>query len=77
MLPLPKYPQLIEKELQSTSQVDLPYDMGSHLEATNQPNMFSRAKWWRDLNRVMALVGFLVICAFVVLIVLGVKQKWE
>ncbi|KAJ4304425.1 hypothetical protein N0V88_002038 [Collariella sp. IMI 366227] len=37
---------------------------------------YESAKWWRNLNRVMSIIGLLIIGAIVALAVVGVKQGW-
>lgn len=37
---------------------------------------YESARWWRNLNRVMSLIGLLIIGAIVALAVVGVKQGW-
>lgn len=75
-LPLPPIHQLdMVERLQSTSHLDL------HLEASRQAHgiqeaRYNSAKWWRNLNRVMSIIGLLLIGAAIALIVVGVRQKW-
>lgn len=49
----------------------------SATDLVKENSIHSRANWWRDLNRVMAVVGLLVIGAFAVLVALGVRQQWS
>ncbi|KAK4157881.1 hypothetical protein C8A00DRAFT_11245 [Chaetomidium leptoderma] len=37
---------------------------------------YESARWWRNLNRVMSIVGLLIIGAVVALAVIGVRQGW-
>lgn len=37
---------------------------------------YRSARWWRNLNRVMSVVGVLVIGAIVALVVVGVREQW-
>jgi hypothetical protein len=37
---------------------------------------YQSAKWWRGLNRFMAVIGLLVIGAVVALAVIGVREGW-
>ncbi len=37
---------------------------------------YESARWWRNLNRVMSVVGLLIIGAVVALAVVGVQQGW-
>lgn len=76
-LPLPTNRGLVEKEFGSTSHIDLTEDDGaSPTQLAREIALYNRAKWWRDLNRAMAVIGLLIIGAFAVLIALGVQQRW-
>lgn len=37
---------------------------------------FESARWWRNLNRIMSVVGLLLIGAIVALAVIGVRSHW-
>ncbi|KAL2164514.1 hypothetical protein VTH06DRAFT_3730 [Thermothelomyces fergusii] len=37
---------------------------------------YQSARWWRNLNRVMSIIGLLIIGAVVALAVVGVRQGW-
>lgn len=37
---------------------------------------YYNTRWWRNLNRIMAVVGILIIAVIVVLVVIGIKQGW-
>ena len=37
---------------------------------------YNSARWWRNLNRGMSIVGLLVLGAIIALIVIGMKQQW-
>lgn len=37
---------------------------------------YQSARWWRNLNRYMSVVGLLILGAFVALIVVGTRQGW-
>jgi hypothetical protein len=37
---------------------------------------YESARWWRNLNRVMSVVGLLIIGAIIALVVVGVRQGW-
>lgn len=34
------------------------------------------ARWWRNLNRIMAVVGLLVIAAIIALVVVSLREGW-
>jgi len=37
---------------------------------------YQSAKWWRTLNRVMAVLGLLILGAVAALVVIGVREGW-
>jgi hypothetical protein len=74
-LPLPPHHDLTEKDFGSTSHIDLTEEGPSPAQLAKENGVHSRANWWRDLNRVMAVVGLLVMGAFAVLIAIGVRQQ--
>ena len=37
---------------------------------------YRRARWWRQLNRFMAVLGLLIIGAVAALVVIGLHQGW-
>lgn len=37
---------------------------------------FQNARWWRNLNRVMSVVGLLLLGTIIALIVVGTRQGW-
>ncbi|CAK7238750.1 MAG: hypothetical protein STHCBS139747_000168 [Sporothrix thermara] len=44
--------------------------------AQNDEKRYQSARWWRNLNRIMAVFGLLIIGAVVALVVVGVRQGW-
>ncbi|KAM3504599.1 hypothetical protein MY10362_003461 [Beauveria mimosiformis] len=77
-IPLPTNRHLEKKNLQSTSHIDLAEDdSASPSQLAKEIALYNRAKWWRDLNRAMAVIGLLILGAFAVLIALGVQQRWR
>jgi hypothetical protein len=66
----------MEERLQSSSHVDIRRRMVNTLDVIDE-RRYNSAKWWRNLNRVMSIVGLLVIGAIVALAVVGVKQRWS
>lgn len=76
-LPLQPKPQLEMVEgHHSTSHLDLRLEANHQMQGIVDARRYSRAQWWRNLNRAMAVVGIFVIGAVIALIVTGVKQKW-
>lgn len=71
-LPLPPNPKLEMAEVDySQSQ----HDFTRH-NALADEIRYQSAKWWRTLNRGMAVIGVLVVAAIITLVVLAVKQGW-
>jgi len=80
LLPLPKNPMLEMREQDNST---------SNLDGSNDgPNDYIRqfgpmdearyesARWWRGLNRLLSVVGVLIIAAVIILVVLSVKEGW-
>ncbi|POR33592.1 Uncharacterized protein TPAR_06223 [Tolypocladium paradoxum] len=76
-LPLPPRPQfeMVEGH-HSTSHLDLRLEANHLMQGAVDARRYSRAQWWRNLNRAMAVVGIFVVGAVIALIVTGVKQRW-
>ena len=77
LLPLPKMPKHeMSEQLQSTSNVDLRQQQDPQYIQVVDQMRYNSARWWRNLNRIMSVVGLLIIGAIVALAVLGVQRKW-
>jgi hypothetical protein len=64
------------EQLPSTSNVDLHAQMHpQYMQAIDQIR-YNSARWWRNLNRIMSVVGLLIIGAIIALAVLGVQQRF-
>ncbi|CAG9944541.1 unnamed protein product [Clonostachys rosea f. rosea IK726] len=78
-LPLPPKPvlEMTQQQHNSTSHLDFTHgnDSSQAIHSANETR-YNTARWWRNLNRVMAIVGLLVIGAVIALIIVGVKQQW-
>ena len=37
---------------------------------------YQNAIWWRNLNRVMSIIGLLIIGTIIILVVVGTQQGW-
>jgi hypothetical protein len=74
-LPLPPKPQLEMIDHHSTSNLDFRQDPSQVLQILNEMR-YNNARWWRNLNRIMAMVGVLIIGAVIALAVVGTKQRW-
>ncbi|KAK4163516.1 hypothetical protein QBC43DRAFT_212945 [Cladorrhinum sp. PSN259] len=71
VLPLPDLYKLEATEI----------SQGKKPESRFQPRLtdekrYDSARWWRNLNRIMSIVGLLIIGAVVALAVVGVRQGW-
>lgn len=73
-LPLPPCPQPEMSEQARTSLINV--EMELRRVAVVDELQYWSARWWRNLNRIMAVVGLLVIGAIVALVVVGVRQGW-
>ncbi|KAI1174173.1 hypothetical protein F4777DRAFT_589369 [Nemania sp. FL0916] len=81
LLPLPPKPHFeMQEQYDSTTQFQIPED--SVPEAFYQrvapvdDSRYQSARWWRNLNRYMSIIGLLILGAIVALIVVGVHQGW-
>jgi len=71
MLPLPPHPKLEMLESGDAGQPEFRYP-ARIIDETR----YESARWWRNLNRVMSIVGLLIIGAIVALVVVGFQQGW-
>lgn len=81
VLPLPKPSPLAMVERDS-SYSDLAvrpqtqaHEYERHIESVDELR-YENARWWRMLNRIMSVVGLLIIAAVVTLVVLALKEGW-
>ena len=44
--------------------------------AQAEERRYQSAKWWRTLNRFMAVLGLLILGAIAALVVIGVREGW-
>ncbi|KAI8635018.1 hypothetical protein F5Y19DRAFT_470069 [Xylariaceae sp. FL1651] len=81
LLPLPPNPQLDMQELdRSTTRFQIPEDaepesLYQRVSPTDD-SRYQSARWWRNLNRFMSIIGLLILGAIAALIVIGIKQGW-
>lgn len=76
-LPLPpEVPADMKEKTQSTSHLDLEQGGGHPAEKQKGTNCYHRAKWWRNLNRYMSIIGVLLVGAAIALIITG-TQQWK
>ncbi|KAI1384491.1 uncharacterized protein F4822DRAFT_365353 [Hypoxylon trugodes] len=77
-LPLPPKPMLaMDERDQSTTE----FQASEHGEPPRRhvlidDSRYQSARWWRNINRFMAVAGLLILGAVAALIVIGVRQKW-
>jgi hypothetical protein len=81
VLPLPPKPQFEMKERDdSTAQFQIPEDSVPEpfyrRVAPIDDSRYQSARWWRNLNRYMSVIGLLIIGVVIALIVVGVNQRW-
>ncbi len=78
LLPLPSNPKLpmLERGDGSESQFGRMHpDFTYQLRAIDETR-YESARWWGNLNRIMSVVGLLIIGAIIALVVVGWKQGW-
>jgi hypothetical protein len=80
VLPLPKKPLMeMAQRDRSTSMFGIPEDTEAGPPEEAEPVHDLRwhsAQWWRNLNRIMSVIGLLIIGAVVALVIVGLRQKW-
>ena len=70
-LPIPPNPtHKSEADIEST------HPAFRHQQQVFDETRYESARWWRNLNRVMSVIGLLIIGAVVALAVIGVRQGW-
>ncbi|KAL7932006.1 hypothetical protein V8C35DRAFT_100701 [Trichoderma chlorosporum] len=78
ILPIPpKVEREMSEHAYSTGHLDLRMEARQQRLYINAERLHERAKWWRNVNRRMSIIGALIICLCVVLIVVGVTQQWH
>jgi hypothetical protein len=79
LLPLPAKPVLEMGERdRSTTQFGIPDEpepFARHIQSMDD-SKYNSARWWRNLNRMMSLVGLLLLGAIAALVVIGLRQNW-
>ncbi|KAF2965769.1 hypothetical protein GQX73_g7795 [Xylaria multiplex] len=77
LLPLPPNPYVNMQELGKTTQFQMPDDSPLYRRVAPVDDIrYQSARWWRNLNRYMSIIGLLIIGAVVALIVVGINQGW-
>ena len=74
-LPLPPKPETEMLEQPSDSLLDMPRRNPQRRNHVDDRQYYS-ARWWRNLNRLMAVAGLLVIAAIVALVVVSLREGW-
>ncbi|KAI8958083.1 hypothetical protein F5Y11DRAFT_54220 [Daldinia sp. FL1419] len=77
-LPLPPKPTLsMEEHAYSTTQLssDQAEPPRGRL-VLNDDARYQSARWWRNINRFMAIAGLIIVGAVIALVVVGVREKW-
>ena len=77
VLPLPPNPQ----DETAASTYEQSRDRFGRVKLAHQLQLvdesrYESAKWWRNLNRGMTIVGLFLIGAVVALVVVGIQQGW-
>ncbi|KAJ9165453.1 Serine-rich protein [Coniochaeta hoffmannii] len=75
LLPLPTNPKY-QMEEQNRNSGRFGHVNYEHQFRVFDETRYESAKWWRNLNRIMSVVGLLIIGAIVALAVVGVRQGW-
>ncbi|KAI1151174.1 hypothetical protein F4825DRAFT_371204 [Nemania diffusa] len=80
-LPLPPKPQYdMQEREKSVAQFRVSENSGSEpfyrRVAPIDDSRYQSARWWRNLNRYMSIIGLLIIGAVIALIVVGLNQGW-
>jgi hypothetical protein len=80
-LPLPPNPLLgirdVEKgNSQAQLRVDSEPEQLYRRVAPIDDSHYQSARWWRNTNRLMSIIGLLILGAVIALVVVGVKRGW-
>lgn len=76
VLPLPPNPKLQMEEVGQSQSRFGPVDIAHQLRFVDETK-YESARWWRNLNRAMSIMGVLIIGAVVALAVIGTQQGWS
>ncbi|KAK5664171.1 hypothetical protein OQA88_387 [Cercophora sp. LCS_1] len=78
LLPLPPHPRLdmLEREDHSDSQLGRSKPEFRYTTRVVDESRYESARWWRNLNRFMSVIGLLIIGAVIALVVVGTRQGW-
>ncbi|KAK1835195.1 hypothetical protein QBC39DRAFT_250788 [Podospora conica] len=76
LLPLPASPKLDMLENGDGSQFSRSQTEFRYQTHIVDETRFESARWWRNLNRIMSVVGLLIIGAIIALVVVGLREGW-
>lgn len=77
VLPLPQKPSMDTTQHVSSTRLEIPEGPTPNVEKPRfDDKKFLSARWWRNINRLMSVVGLLIIGAVVALIVIGLRDNW-
>jgi hypothetical protein len=81
VLPLPHkpLPQMTMGNHHSTAELGGPIETPDIFSGRVDPaedSNYQSARWWRNVNRLMCIVGLLIIGAIVALVIIGIRQNW-
>ncbi|KAK0738327.1 hypothetical protein B0T18DRAFT_334660 [Schizothecium vesticola] len=78
LLPLPASPKLDMLESGDGSQSQFSRSQTEFRYQTHivDETRYESARWWRNLNRIMSVVGLLIIGAIIALVVVGLREGW-
>lgn len=76
-LPLPPNPKLQTAEAgHSPNRLGAVQPASRYQRYLVEEARYESARWWRNLNRIMSVVGLLITGAVIALAVVGVRQGW-
>jgi len=73
-LPLPENPVFVMRE-RNHSELDMSSDMARQMNPMEEAR-YESARWWRNLNRAMAVVGVVILILLIVLVLIGTRHQW-
>lgn len=77
LLPLPPKPSMDTTQQISSTRLDIPEGPTPTVEKPRfDDKKYLSARWWRNINRLMSVIGLLLIGAVVALIVIGLRDNW-
>jgi ABC-type multidrug transport system permease subunit len=72
-LPLPPNPNVQMKDAENNG---VSHHVSKYQKYVIDESRYESARWWRNLNRIMSVIGLLIIGAVVALAVVGVRERW-